>query len=111
MLWLFPLQEYVLDFGKVAEMGNMLDLLRDSESLRAVNGEVMGYINFSTVWSVVMCWSVVMIGEFKIKTNYPALIKQYILSIPVKFLCIQVMSLLALIIVLLTKPITRIGYD
>ncbi len=62
-------------------------------------------MNMQTVWNVVMFWLVILVGEFGIKRKYPAMIKQYLLGVPGKFLLIQLLSLGILIIVLATTPI------
>ncbi len=75
-------------------------------NLKALNLEVMWYVNFQTVWSVVMFWLVILIGEFRIKTRHPEVMKDYLLGVPGKFLAIQGISLVMLLIVLASTPIS-----
>lgn len=66
----------------------------------------MWYVNFQTVGSVVMFWLVILIGEFRVKRSHPQLMKDYLLGVPAKFLLIQGISLILLLVVLSTTPIS-----
>lgn len=63
-------------------------------------------MNMQTVWNVVVFWGVILVGEFGIKRRYAAMVKQYLLGVPGKFLLIQLVSLGMLITVLATTPIS-----
>jgi hypothetical protein len=106
VLTLFPTQEYVLDFGRVIQLSEKVDFLQHVGNLKALNLEVVWYVNFQTVWSVVMFWLVILIGEFRVKRRYPQLMKDYLLGVPAKFLLIQGISLVLLLVVLGSTPIS-----
>ena len=87
-------------------MSEKVDFLQNVGNLKALNLEVVWYVNFQTVWSVVMFWLVILIGEFRIKRSHPQLIKDYLLGVPAKFLLIQGISLVLLLVVLGFTPIS-----
>ena len=76
--------------------------------LDAANDQLRWMIDVLTVLNVIGYWGIVMIGEFWIKTKYPELVKEYISRIPMKFLLIQLLSLVMLIVVLVTTPLAQV---
>jgi len=88
-----------------------MDFFQHTSNISAVNQEIIWYMNFHTVWNVIVFWLMIMIGEFKIKGAYPGLIKQYLLGLPGKFLVVQGMSLVVLVGVLMVTPISQASQE
>lgn len=108
LLLLFPLQEWLVDFTKVISLlGDDMEVLAMvGYNLEGLNKEMVYIMNTLTIVNVVCFWAIIMIGEFRIKPKHPHLIKSYLLSIPFKFILLQIISLSVLILVLHTKPLS-----